>query len=80
MPQILVFNKLDAMDPAAVPHLLSDSMELDGASVSRIYVSAKTGEGLPELRSLLASRAMSQAGALDPNTPGESPSIENVLP
>lgn len=80
VPQILVFNKLDAMDPAAVPHLLSDSMELDGASVSRIYVSAKTGEGLPELRSLLASRVMSQATALDPNTPGETPSIENVLP
>lgn len=80
VPQILVFNKLDAMDPAAVPHLLSDSMELDGASVSRIYVSAKTGEGLPELRSLLASRVMSQATAVDPNTPGETPSIENVLP
>ncbi len=80
VPQILVFNKLDAMDPAAVPHLLSDSMELDGASVSRIYVSAKTGEGLPELRSLLASCVTSQATALDPNTPGETPSIENVLP
>ena len=80
VPQILVFNKLDAMDPAAVPHLRSDAMELDGASVPRIYVSARTGEGLPELRSLLAGRVMSQAGVLDPNTPGESPSIENVLP
>jgi GTP-binding protein HflX len=80
VPQILVFNKLDAMDPAAVPHLRSDAMELDGASVPRIYVSARTGEGLPELRSLLAGRVMSQAGVLDPNTPGETLSIENVLP
>jgi GTPase len=55
IPQVLVFNKLDAMDPAHMPLILSDSMELDGQSVPRIFVSALTGAGLPELRSLLSA-------------------------
>ena len=55
IPQVLVFNKLDAMDPAQTPLILSDTMELDGQSVPRIFVSALTGAGLAELRSLLAA-------------------------
>ena len=70
VPQILVFNKLDAMDPAAVPHVLSDAMELQGQSVARIFVSAQTGEGVPELRRLLAERVLASAAAHDPDTPG----------
>jgi GTPase len=65
VPQILVFNKLDAMDPATVPQALSDEMELEGVSVPRIFVSARTGVGLPDLRALLADcvgRARSDAG------------------
>ncbi len=70
VPQILVFNKLDAMDPDAVPHVLSDAMELQGQSVARIFVSAQTGEGVPELRRLLAERVLASAAAHDPDTPG----------
>lgn len=55
VPQVLVFNKVDAMDPAQSPKLPQDSVELDGVSVPRIYVSALTGEGLERLRSLLSS-------------------------
>ena len=55
VPQVLVFNKLDAMDPASVPRLLQDSMELDGVGVPRIFVSALAGTGIPELRALLAA-------------------------
>ena len=55
VPQVLVFNKLDAMDAASVPRVLQDTMELDGASLPRIFVSALTGTGLGELRALLAA-------------------------
>jgi GTPase len=73
VPQILVFNKLDAMDPATAPQSLSDQMELEGVSVPRIFVSARTGVGLDDLRALLADcvgRARSDAGA---DTSGEIP-------
>lgn len=63
VPQILVFNKLDAIENSSRPAQLRDVFELrdafDGGSrsVERVFVSAQTGEGLPLLRELLASRA-----------------------
>jgi GTPase len=62
VPQVLVFNKLDAMDPAHVPMLLQDSMELDGVSVPRIFVSALAGTGLAQLRALLAALVLQRTG------------------
>ena len=79
VPQILLFNKLDAMEPAAVPHVLSDAMELDGQSVPRIFVSAQTGEGLPELRALLASHVLAQKQGSDPMPPGSLPEIDEPV-
>ncbi len=75
VPQILLFNKLDAMDPATVPHVLIDQMELDGQSVPRIFVSAQTGEGMPGLRALLASHVLAQKQGSDPMPPGLLPEI-----
>jgi len=80
VPQILVFNKLDAMDPATVPHVLCDAMELEGQSVARIYVSALMGVGLGDLRRLLAERVLSPGGGQSPDTPGELRDLENPLP
>lgn len=57
VPQILVFNKLDALDASRQPAVLVDQMELDGHWLPRIFVSARTGQGLPQLRALLAERA-----------------------
>lgn len=65
VPQILVFNKLDAVGAVNLPLSLRDMFELrdafEGASrsVDRVFVSALTGEGLPLLRELLASHAAS---------------------
>ncbi|WP_204731467.1 GTPase HflX [Hydrogenophaga laconesensis] len=75
VPQLLLFNKLDAMEPANAPHVLVDAMELDGQSVPRIFVSAQTGEGLPELRALLASHVLAQKAGSDPMPPGSLPEI-----
>lgn len=58
VPQVLVFNKLDAMEPASVPRQLRDTMELEGRGVPRIFVSAKDGTGLDGLRAMLADRVL----------------------
>ncbi|MDO8439955.1 MAG: GTPase HflX [Polaromonas sp.] len=63
VPQILVFNKLDALEKSRWPLQLSDSFEVrdafsdTGTRVERVFVSAQTGEGLPLLRQLLARHA-----------------------
>lgn len=54
VPQLLVFNKLDAIDPERQPQRLRDHMDVEGLSVTRVFVSALTGQGLPELRQALA--------------------------
>jgi GTP-binding protein HflX len=56
--QVLVFNKLDALAPAQRPLRLLDHYELDGRQLSRVYVSARSGEGLDALRQLLAERVL----------------------
>ena len=57
VPQILVFNKLDAIEKERWPLHLSDMYEIEGISVARVFASARDGQGLPELRQLLADRA-----------------------
>lgn len=54
VPQILVFNKLDAVQPERRPIVLQDSYELDGKQTPRIFLSAQDGEGVTGLRQLLA--------------------------
>ncbi len=71
VPQILVFNKLDQMDP--LPRELQDWVERAGAAaVPRVFVSALRGTGLDLLRTLIAQAAA--AGGLNP--PGQSPTDE----
>jgi GTP-binding protein HflX len=68
LPQILVFNKLDQMEPP--PRVLQDWVERPGsAAVPRVFVSALRGTGLDALRSLIAQAAAN--GGLNP--PGQSP-------
>jgi GTP-binding protein HflX len=54
VPQILVFNKLDAIEESCRPHQLEDTFDLGGVQTPRIFLSAKNGEGLEALRSQLA--------------------------
>ncbi|MEO7242565.1 MAG: GTPase HflX [Variovorax sp.] len=62
VPQLLVFNKLDALTPGRWPRQLQDSIEIDGVQIARIFISARDGEGLPLLREALAQRAADMAG------------------
>lgn len=54
IPQLLVFNKLDALELHNRPVQLSDTFEVDGNQVPRIFVSARGAEGLSTLRAQLA--------------------------
>lgn len=58
VPQILVFNKIDALETSKLPLHLQDVYELDGSPVVRLFVSAKTGAGLKELRHQLAQELL----------------------
>ncbi|MBB1161101.1 GTPase HflX [Aquariibacter albus] len=58
LPQILVFNKLDRLEPDQRPRQRIDELELDGRRFTRIFVSAREGEGLAELRQLIARRVI----------------------
>ena len=75
VPQILVFNKLDAIEKSSFPLHLKDKFELrdafEGASrsVERVFVSAKTGEGLSLLRELLAVQGSRVQAGDSPQTP-----------
>ena len=75
VPQILVFNKLDAIEKNSLPLHLQDRFELRDAfersfrRVERVFVSAKTGEGLNLLRELLAIQAGRGEAVDSPQTP-----------
>ena len=60
VPQVLVFNKLDAVPVERQPESWVDTMEVDGASVPRVCVSAKSGAGLNDLRDLIADTVSTQ--------------------
>ncbi|CAB5660021.1 GTP-binding protein HflX [Delftia tsuruhatensis] len=78
VPLVLVFNKLDAVDPERRPAQLQDQYELDGLPVARVFVSARSGEGLPQLRQLLAEHALRAAAEHAQSHPGGGQGEEEV--
>ena len=75
VPQLLVFNKLDALENARWPLHMVDMFEVNDPesesprTLQRVFVSAQSGEGLPVLRQLLADLAGSSLGEDSPFTP-----------
>ena len=57
IPQLLVFNKIDAMDPDHLPIHRQDTFEIDSVQIPRIFVSAKESVGLENLRQFLTMQA-----------------------
>jgi len=55
VPQLLVFNKLDAIAPESQPIKMMDEFEVDGVQIPRIFVSARNLTGLPLLREKLGT-------------------------
>lgn len=53
VPQLLVFNKIDALPEDKQPLAPQDSYEIDGIQVPRIFASARSGSGMDLLRAAL---------------------------
>ncbi|WP_235823676.1 GTPase HflX [Azohydromonas sediminis] len=67
IPQVLVFNKVDRLEPSRRPRELVDSVERAGGQrTPRVFVSALDGTGLPELRRLMARLAAASASSSTP--------------
>lgn len=57
IPQVLVCNKLDLLPDSQWPRQTRDRQEsTDGRVLDRVFVSALTGEGLDQLRTLISER------------------------
>jgi len=72
IPQLLVFNKVDAMDAANLPKQEQDFFEIEGVQTPRLFVSARAGTGIAALRAELASivaRDAVASGVDHPATP-----------
>lgn len=73
IPQLLVFNKLDALDAGQQPALLEDQYEVEGQMVPRLFVSARSGQGLDNLRRVLSARVLE---AQEDMTPAEAAPLQ----
>ncbi len=71
IPQLLVFNKMDALAPDQQPIRLVDDYEIDGLQTPRVFVSAKNMQGLAELRQKLS--AIVSASARPDSAPPDVP-------
>jgi GTP-binding protein HflX len=76
--QLVVFNKVDCLELDQRPRVALNALEHEGRVLPRIFVSARGGEGLDDLRRLLgecAKRVRSTAGAAT-----EAPTAAHELP
>ncbi len=90
VPQLLVFNKCDLLEDAQQPRAAADWIEAHpGVRRQRVFVSARTGQGLERLRQAIAEHAMARlnGAAIAPSDgvpaashwPGPSPEPEPVM-
>lgn len=73
IPQILVFNKLDSLPAEQRPPLLEDQYDVDGHVFPRLFVSARSGEGLDALRHALSLRVLAAQKCMTPDAAIELP-------
>jgi GTP-binding protein HflX len=64
VPQLLVYNKCDLLEASRQPRDEADFIEVhSGVRRRRVFVSARTGQGLPRLRQAIAELAMAHLNA-----------------
>lgn len=76
LPQLLVFNKLDAMADESRPAIVEDTYDIEGRQTPRIFVSARTGVGLDALRHHLATTLLARHD--DDMTPGPAAELPDA--
>ena len=71
IPQVLVYNKLDQLEPTQRPRVLRDVLELEGSRrMPRVFISAQGGEGMSDLRAILSQAVAGELeGFLNPGAP-----------
>jgi GTP-binding protein HflX len=65
VPQWLVFNKIDNLPSERQPLELIDLYEVDGLALRRLFVSAQSGEGVSNLRKMLADEVSQSDSKLE---------------
>jgi GTP-binding protein HflX len=76
VPQLLVFNKADRLEDSEQPRVASDVVEIEpGLRVPRVFVSAVRGDGLSELRRLIALSVQAGPGMPLNADAGASPGL-----
>lgn len=74
IPQLLVFNKVDKLEPDQMPREAVDAiMQADGRNLPRVFVSATGGQGLDSLRQLICD------ACLEENAFSSPPSFSQTL-
>ena len=80
IPQILVFNKLDLLEPSARPRVEADAVErTPGVPTPRVFVSSKDGVGLEALRRIIAGQVAGTLNAAALPTLAAQPFTEPLL-
>ena len=81
VPQILVFNKLDLLEASQRPRTACDTLEAEGGvRRQRVFVSAGRGEGLADLRRLIAEVAAGSEGLNPPSLAPPSAATQTGAP
>ncbi len=71
VPQLLVYNKCDLLEESRRPREEADCIEVrSGVRRQRVFVSARTGQGLPRLRQAIAEVALASLNAAASPPPG----------
>ena len=79
VPQLLVFNKCDLLEASRQPREEADVVEVrSGVRRQRVFVSARTGQGLPRLRQAIAEMALAHLNAA--GAPPSGSSVSAVSP
>ncbi|MBK6788517.1 MAG: GTPase HflX [Betaproteobacteria bacterium] len=80
VPQLLVFNKCDLLEASRQPREEADVVEVrSGVRRQRVFVSARTGQGLPRLRQAIAEMALAHLNAAGAPPSGSSVSAVSPL-
>ena len=84
LPQVLVYNKLDRFEPSNRPREMRDEIDMGGGvRRTRVFVSARDGEGIDALRAVIAeaatgASAQGPAGGLN-GEPAASPAMDDGI-
>jgi GTP-binding protein HflX len=80
VPQLLVYNKCDLLEASRQPREEADCIEVrSGVRRQRVFVSARTGQGLPRLRQAIAEVALAHLNAAGAPPSGSSVSVASSV-